>query len=169
MLSAEVFQEIYRMLNDVDAVPYDCGKECGAACCRDDCFRDGAEPYIYLLPGEKEYLEHAGSRLKIWKEPREEHNLPESYGEYVYVAACGGPEACERVLRPIQCRTFPLMPCISEGNELILDYYDGELPYTCPLVEERRPLSEEFYRVTYAAWEMLIRDEAIKDMILIGF
>ena len=56
VIGIKEYQKIYEMLDKVSPVPYDCGAGCGAVCCRDDSFDKDSEPYIYLLPGEKEYL-----------------------------------------------------------------------------------------------------------------
>ena len=153
------------MLDKVDPVPYDCGEVCGAVCCRRESFGNGNEPCLYLLPGEKEYLEEAGADINIKREPREEHDLPESFGKYAYVAYCKGAGSCERRFRPIQCRSFPLWPYFTEDGELVLSFYNDELPYICPLIEERRALSEDFINATYKAWEILIEDEAVRDLV----
>lgn len=165
MLKPEVFEKIYRRLDEVSPLSCDCGKECGAVCCSRKAFDDGSEPYIYLLPGEKEYLESRTSCLEIKRELRAEHDFPESYGEYVYVLYCREAGACDRRFRPIQCRTFPLMPYITDEGELLLGFYDGELPYNCPLIEDNRELQEDFIKATYEAWEMLLEDDAIRDLI----
>ncbi len=165
MLGTEVFHKIYTMLDKVNPVSYDCGESCGSVCCQKESFKGDTEPYLYLLPGEKEYLESAGSDIRIVRERGEEHDLPGSFGEYVYVAYCKGPDKCDRRLRPIQCRTFPLVPRITQGGELLLTRYDDELPYQCPLIEEKLELSEAFINATYEAWEILAEDKAIRDLI----
>ncbi|MCR5236910.1 MAG: hypothetical protein K6E34_06880 [Lachnospiraceae bacterium] len=165
MLSIEIYRKIYNLLDKVNPLSYDCGKSCGAVCCRNDSFADDAEPYIYLLPGENKYLEAAGADIEIRRELRKKHNLPESYGDHVYTAVCKGPENCDRRFRPIQCRSFPLWPYFTDNDELILTYYDDELPYVCPLIYDRQKLSDDFIRATYEAWDILSGDESVKDLI----
>lgn len=167
MLGIEVFRKIYDMLDKVSPLSCDCGKSCGAVCCRNDSFTDDMEPYIYLFPGENEYLESAGADVEIKRELRKGHNLPESYGDHIYVAVCKGPEMCDRRFRPVQCRSFPLWPHITNDGELVLSYYDEELPYVCPLISDRRKLNEDFVKATYEAWEILARDEPVRDLILL--
>ena len=48
----------------------------------------------------------------------------------------------------------------------MLAYYDDELPYVCPLIREGRKLQEDFVKAAYEAWEILMQDEAIKDLIV---
>jgi hypothetical protein len=166
MTGIEEYKRIYEMLDAVSPVSYDCGKICGAVCCRDDSFDDGSGPYIYLLPGEKEYLESEGADIRIERKLSAEHYLPASFGQYVYVAYCNGPESCDRCFRPVQCRTFPLAPYITKEGDLAVSFYGEELPYVCPLIAERRSLSEEYVMAVLDAWKILIKDDAIRDLVL---
>ncbi len=34
MLSIEIYRKIYNLLDKVNPLSYDCGKSCGAVCCR---------------------------------------------------------------------------------------------------------------------------------------
>ncbi len=56
----------------------------------------------------------------------------------VFFIKCKTPPYCVRDKRPIQCRTFPLMPYLTEDGELQMLYNDNELPYLCPLIEKRK-------------------------------
>ena len=158
------YKAIYEMLDTVSPVEGDCGRLCGSICCREDP-SSREKLYIYLLPGEKEYLKEAGCPLKIEKESIKEHYLPKSWGEYVYLADCAGPQECPRQLRPIQCRTFPLAPHFAKKGKLRLIYCDESLPYECPLIAGKMQLSDDFVRTTYKAWELLIEDERIRDLV----
>ena len=165
MLSIEDYRKIYNILDRADPAPYDCGRLCGSICCSDASF-DGEESYIYLLPGENEYLRSAGSGIRIERQKRDEHDLPASWGEYVYIARCLGRAGCDRRNRPIQCRTFPLHPYVSEEGvfEMVMCYMD--IPYPCPFIEGKESLSDEFGRAVYEAWQMLIKDSAIMDLVI---
>lgn len=164
MLDIDSYSEIYSILDTAGPVPYDCGQLCNSICCSDSTFDDG-DSYIYLLPGEKEYLEHIGSSIHIEKQKREEHAVPRSWGEYVYIARCPGEGTCERDFRPIQCRTFPLQPYISKKGVLEMVICYTELPYSCPFVEGKERVSEEFYRAAYEAWSILVQDKQIRDLV----
>ena len=164
MLSIQKYGEIYAMLENIGPADYDCGRHCGSICCSDSSFDDG-DSYIYLLPGEKEYLESVGCDMHIERQKREEHDLPKSWGEYVYIVRCPGMEKCDRRLRPIQCRTFPLQPCISDDGELEMALYYMDVPYSCPFVEGRMPVSDDFRRAAHKAWTELIADKAIMDLV----
>ncbi|MCR5672710.1 MAG: hypothetical protein K6F87_03220 [Lachnospiraceae bacterium] len=163
MPATDVYAQIYEMLDKVSPVPYDCGTLCGSVCCKDAPSKE--ELYIYLLPGEKEYLESVGCPLKIERQNSGEHYLPASWGEYVYLASCNGPKECPRKCRPIQCRTFPLEPHLAKKGVLQLIYCDVSLPYKCPLITESVKLSDDFIKTTYKAWEILMKDRIIWDMV----
>ena len=83
----------------------------------------------------------------------------------VYFAKRKTPSICPRDKRPIQCRTFPLTPHIEEDGELLMIYNDLELPYECPLIEEEIPLEDDFVEVLTEAWETLIMDPLIYDLV----
>ncbi len=165
MLNTEDYRKIYSMLDTVSPLPFDCGSLCGSICCSDEPFSGYSDSYIYLLPGEKEFLDLAGHELIIEKQPVSEHYLPSSWGEYVYIARCPGKDHCRRQLRPIQCRSFPLEPHLGKRGRLELIYCDLDLPYSCSLISEKKELSDDFVRVTYEAWKLLMEDKAIRDLI----
>lgn len=164
MLDIEQYRRIYEILDEATPAPYDCGKLCGSICCSDIPFGD-EDPYIYLLPGEKEYLESEGCTIRIEKERREEHYFPKSWGEYVYIAICPGKCKCERKHRPIQCRTFPLQPFITDKGKLGMTLCYEEVPYRCPFVEGKEAVSDEFVFAAYDAWSLLVKDKAVRDLV----
>ena len=83
----------------------------------------------------------------------------------VYYVKCRGPEFCKREKRPIQCRTYPVAPYITEKGELKLILNTDVLPYKCPLVHQRFELNQDFLQATYSAWERLIKDKRIFDLV----
>lgn len=164
MLSIDQYKEIYEILDSAGPAPYDCGTLCNSICCSDSSFEDG-DSYIYLLPGEKEYLDSIGCRISIERQRRDEHDLPRSWGEYVYIARCPGKDTCDRTVRPIQCRTFPLQPYIDDKGvlEMVLCYTD--LPYSCPFVKGSAAVSDDFGQQTLKAWELLVADKPVRDLV----
>ena len=71
---------------------------------------------------------------------------------------------CNRNIRPIQCRTFPLIPHIENDKfHLIID--EEEFPYTCPLVHKENKLNKDFIEVTYKVWKILIKNPAVYNLI----
>ena len=78
---------------------------------------------------------------------------------------CKTPPHCPRHLRPIQCRSFPLLPHLSEDGELTLVYNDYDLPYACPMIEDETELDGRFVKATNTVWKHLIRDPLIYDLV----
>ena len=169
------FRAIYRLLDRVSPVPFDCGRICGAVCCQQE---EGEEMGLFLLPGEEKIHDKKDAWLS-WEElDTEEYDFPASWKGKVFFVNCRGPEHCRRSLRPIQCRTFPLKPCLArevedpsrilyreEGEELALILSDDALPYHCPLIESRAKLDEAFIKATYTVWKHLMRDPLIYDLL----
>lgn len=171
------YRAVYRLLDHVSPIDDDCGKLCSAACCMDggcgsECGSDedfdeycGEQMGIYMLPGE-ELIHDMNDGWLTWNvEDAEELDLPESWGDQVYFVRCSGPENCRRDMRPIQCRTFPLTPYITEDGQLEMLYSDMELPYSCPLIDEEIPLNDSFVRATRTAWKHLLRYRPVRDLV----
>ena len=69
-------------------------------------------------------------------------------------------------MRPVQCRTFPLAPHITEEGHLCLIYNDDDdLPYCCPMIEDETELDPDFIQATLTVWKHLIRDPLIYDLV----
>ena len=152
------WQAIYRLLDRVSPVPYDCGKLCGSACCTVSGEHPDEEMGIYLYP--------ADHWLSWTAEPAEDYEFPDSWNGDVYFVRCQDPPHCPRHKRPLQCRTYPLAPRLTDEGVLILIKNDENLPYTCPLIVNDMELSDDFIRATYTVWSHLIRDPFIYDLIL---
>ena len=157
------YQAIYRLLNRVSPIDSDCGLLCGAACCTAE--REGSDMGIYLLPGEDKVHDKNDSWLKWTSEDAEEYDFPESWKGKVFFVNCNGPMECKRDIRPMQCRTFPLSPHITEDGELLMLYNDMELPYRCKLIDEEIPLNDSFVKATTTVWSHLIEDPLIYDLV----
>lgn len=163
-IKRRTYQAIYRLLNRVSPLNFDCGNLCGAICCTKEHPADN-EMGIYLLPGEDKIHDKKDGWLAWSEENTEDYDFPESWKGKVYFVQCKGPENCKRALRPMQCRTFPLAPHIDEDGELTLVYNDMELPYRCPLIDDEMPLDDRFVQATETVWKHLIRDPLIYDLV----
>ncbi len=153
--------EIYKMLDKVSPVDFDCGKLCGSAC----CIVDDTDYVMYLLPGEEKMFTGREDWL-IWGKDRvEDYEFPDSWSGYVYYIRCKNAPSCDREQRPIQCRTYPLTPYIDDDGILRMIYDRSEKPYRCPLIDDLTELNEDFIRVTYEAWKRLLRDPHIYDLV----
>ncbi len=94
----------------------DCGKVCGARCCRS---LEGEETGMLLFPGEEEaYLGRPD-----WKVRKTAGGL---------LAVC--PGRCERTERPLACRIFPALPVIRDGEVKVAA--DQRAMAVCPLLKQ---------------------------------
>ncbi len=148
MIDPKLYKEIYEKLDAVSPVPFDCGEICGSICCQGD----DPETGLYLLPGEEKLFTDSD-----WKSVEET--------EYGIFVQCKGPENCDRSRRPMQCRTFPLMPVIDDDGVLQVEKSDIETPYSCPLINSDTKLDESFIAETKEAWTTLAKYPAIRKFI----
>ena len=162
VIRKETFEEIYRRWDEATPVQFDCGQICGAMCCIPE--PEDEEMGIYLLPGEEKMQDKNDPWLTWSAEEAQDYDFPASWKGKVHFVQCQGPAKCRRELRPIQCRTFPLLPHLGEeGLELI--YNDLDLPYLCPLIEEKARLMDDFLETTYENWKTLLEDPLIYDLV----
>lgn len=179
-IKRRTWKAIYRLLDRVSPVDYDCGTLCSAACCTcGETTCQSQSPYssessadsqsqelgIYLYPGEDKIHNKKDSWLRWTGENAEDFEFPDSWRGKVYFVKCQTPPLCPRELRPFQCRTFPLTPHLTEDGILQLIYNDEVLPYKCPLIEEEIPLNDDFVKATYTVWTHLLRDPLIYDLV----
>lgn len=162
-IKKRTYQAIYRLLDRVSPVPYDCGTLCSAICC--SCGNDDENLGIYLLPGEDKVHDRDDDWLTWSAEYAEDYEFPESWTGKVYFVRCKTPPICPREKRPMQCRTFPLTPHIDEDGVLSLVLNDSDLPYSCPLIAEKIELDPAFVKATYTCWKHLLRDPLIYDLV----
>ena len=184
MISKRKYQAIYRLLDRVTPVDFDCGELCGAACCTctyepDDiefnaAGDENADSYmgLYLLPGEEQVFERdpdAPDTDCDWIDwgylQAEDYEFPESWTGKVCFIQCKTSPICRRNKRPIQCRTFPLAPHIDEDGIFHMILHCDELPYECPLITGKFSLNERFVQATYTAWKHLLKDPLILDLV----
>lgn len=101
------------LLAEITPLKTDCGRVCGARCCRS---LEGEETGMLLFPGEEtEYRGKPGWQLKET--------------ETGVLAVC--PGACNRTERPLACRIFPLLPVIRDGS--VKAAMDQRAKAVCPL------------------------------------
>lgn len=138
-MKPEVFYSyVYSVLCDVTPLPEDCGKLCGGACCRESDEGSG----MYLYPMEEKMYNPKPAWADISETDFEYGN-----GKKTLMLTC--PDYCDRKLRPLACRIFPLVPYVKRGERprVILDPRSASL---CPLynkgVDEK--FSKGVWRVT---------------------
>ena len=143
-IKKEEYIQIYKDLDKVSPVDYDCGTLCDSVCCTcDDENTKDKDMVIYLLPGEEElFLENNVKTdtkkdnlnwFEIAKENTKYYEYPKSWKGNVFFIRCKTPPKCNRKLRPIQCRTFPLTPHIIEET-LHLIYEINDSTYNLSLI-----------------------------------
>ncbi|WP_295721701.1 hypothetical protein [uncultured Methanobrevibacter sp.] len=157
-------QKIYDRLDKVSPVDYDCGKLCGEVCCVYDLDEGAEELALYLLPGEELMYEDSDS-FQLYYLDSSEIRYPHSWRGQIYLVKCTNPPKCDRSIRPIQCRTFPLIPHISKDGQFHLIVDEEEFPYTCPIVHDKIKLNEDFILETYNIWKVLARNRLVFDLI----
>ena len=158
-------QKIYQRLDEVTPVDFDCGKLCGEVCCFYDADETHTEELVlYLLPGEELMYEDSPD-FELYYMDSSEIRYPHSWKDNIYLVKCKNPPRCDRSIRPIQCRTFPLVPHISKNGEFHLVLDETEFPYECPIIRDHIKLNEDFINVTYEIWKMLISNPLVYDLV----
>lgn len=157
-------QKIYDMLDKVSPLDYDCGKLCGEICCVYDDNNKEEKVGLYLLPGEELMYEDSDS-FNLYCISSKDIDYPHSWDDDVYLVECTNPPHCNRSIRPIQCRTFPLIPHINSKGTLHLILDENEIPYECPIIRDNLELNKDFINETYKVWEILINDPVVYDLI----
>jgi len=160
MLTTEDYRLVYRMTDKVTPLSEDCGKLCNKICCRPGSKN---ELGIYLYPGEETMFTRRENWLKWEEQNPEEQFFPSSWPNPVYFVRCTNP--CPREARPLACRFFPLTPHLQMDGSLHLIYETLELPYICPLILETRPLEKQFISTAYTAWQILLQDRRIYELV----
>ena len=112
----DTLKKARELLADVTPLKTDCGKVCGAKCCRS---LEDEETGMLLFPGEEEaYLE------------KESWTVRETGAGLL--AVC--PGTCDRNERPLACRIFPLLPVVRDGTIKIAA--DQRARAVCPLLRQ---------------------------------
>ena len=132
MNSAYVYLQLYRMFDNITPLTVDCGGLCGAACCKGD------DSGMFLFPGEDKVfklLKPAGMRI--------EHSDLEYNDNGIIrktpILFCSGE--CDRYIRPLACRIFPLTPMLADDGRISV--------ITDPRAKSICPLAKTFYLDEY--------------------
>lgn len=130
----------------------DCGKLCNSRCCKGTS-SDG----MFLLPGEEKFFQNPDwAKIQLSEEP--------VTGQSLFFLVCEGH--CPRKLRPLACRTFPLLPKLSKEGELEL-MLDRRGVFICPLVkaDNMELFHPAFVRRAKRAWRLLLQDTIVREFI----
>ena len=135
----DALEKAWALTADVTPLKTDCGKVCGARCCRS---LEGEETGMLLFPGEEEYYRDSLG----WKLRRTGAGL---------LAVC--PGSCDRTERPLACRIFPLLPVIRENGVKIAA--DQRAKAVCPLLRQGiRGMDPAFTGAVRGAGRILAED-----------
>jgi hypothetical protein len=150
----ELYSKAYRILDQVTPLTTDCGLLCNKACC------DGGEDDLgmYLFPGEELILSHL-SYFRIIPTDIQLQN-----GRRILLINCDGK--CDRSLRPLSCRIFPLTPYLTYQDILTVDM-DIRAAGICPLVKVKKapPIHPDFIQAVRKAIRLLSKDPEILEFI----
>jgi len=113
-----ILERARALLSDVTPMNRDCGRICGAACCRPDEEGKGG---VFLFPGEEALV--GGGWASV--EP-----APDGPGEG-RMLVCDG--SCERARRPLGCMIFPLTPEVN-AEGVVSMRFDVRARPLCPLM-----------------------------------
>lgn len=138
---SNLLEQAYALLEDVTPLTTDCGQVCDGRCCRESADSEG----MLLFPGEEMLLADAGYTIR-----------PAAGG---WLLTCDG--TCDRKLRPLACRIFPLFPILTDEGR-IRAVYDPRGWRMCPLVREcaNVPLNRDFVRAVRRVGRVLSADPA---------
>lgn len=128
-------------LNQATPLKKDCGRICGARCCRS---LEGEETGMLLFPGEAEA--YAGKDgWEIRKTTR---------GDLLF---CSG--TCNREERPLSCRLFPLLPLIGDDGRIRV-VTDLRARAVCPLARQgKSAMDPSFIEAVRQAGEILAAED----------
>lgn len=138
------------LLRDVTPLHTDCGGLCGAACCQGD--EDGRGGML-LFPGEEAlYIGMRG--FSVLRD--------DAVMENARLLVCEG--VCERDLRPLSCRIFPLLPVLKD--DCVRVRLDRRAWAVCPLMEHGvRGMSEAFRNAVLEAGRVLYAHPAHREFL----
>ena len=128
-------------LKNVTPLKRDCGRVCGARCCRP---LEGEETGMLLFPGEAEaYDGKAG--FEVRKTARGD------------LLICSG--TCDREDRPLSCRLFPLLPVIGDDGK-VRAVTDLRAKAVCPLARQgKSAMDPAFADAVREAGEILAAED----------
>ena len=129
------------ILNQVTPLKRDCGRVCGARCCRS---LEGDETGMLLFPGETEaYAGKPGWKIR-----------KTAQGDLLL---CSG--SCDREERPLSCRLFPLLPLIGDSGKIRV-VTDQRARAVCPLAGQgKNAMDPAFVDAVRRAGEVLAAED----------
>lgn len=151
----DFYRKIYSIIGEETPLTIDCGKLCDGACCAVTDEITG----MYLFPHEEKMYE----KLPAWAEIYDT-DFTYSDGRETSLFTCTGK--CERQLRPLSCRIFPLVPYAHRGEELKI-VMDARGRGMCPLIAAMNvsDLSFQFVKNVKKAMTLCMNIKEIREFI----
>lgn len=148
------YKNTWKILENATPIESDCGGLCGRACCKGT-----GDDGMLLFPGE-EAMYPGG---EVWYSIKDS-NITLSDGTAIKFFTCGGD--CERSMRPLSCRIFPILPYIDEFDylEFVPDLRGAHI---CPLLyrDAGESISPAFIEALYSAFATLVDDKRVLEFI----
>lgn len=141
-----VLNEARSLLEQLTPLKRDCGTLCSGACCRS---LEGEATGMLLFPGEEDdYVSLDGWQLT---------ETPQGW-----LVSC--PGTCDRSIRPLACRIFPLLPVLREDGVHVA--VDARARAVCPLSKQgRAAMDQDFVEAVRQVGTLLARDEEQRAML----
>ena len=163
MEKKDLYEAVYMKLNKVTPLRKDCGLLCARACCQGS---DHETLGMYLFPGEEIMFKNDKNAKAYFKIIQTELRVSgeSEKGQAVLLLSCEG--RCDRNLRPIACRLFPLIPYLGEKNILRIKI-DPRARGICPLVNtnDLKITTSLFRAEARKASQLLAKDQEIRAFI----
>jgi len=156
MTKRELYEKVYDILDNITPLKSDCGELCGKACCESPDEDAG----MYLFPGEEVIYSDVPPWLKI-----ERSDFTYGNNKPVLIAICS--DKCQRELRPLACRIFPLTPYMNHNRSMSIILDPRAVPM-CPLARQplSYPLDKDFVDAVSKVFRILVNDSEIRSFIL---
>lgn len=147
----DIINKAYNMLADVSPLKIDCGKLCDKSCCKGE-----ATIGMNLFPGEENFLKDYKDFIII--------DSKDNQGSKLLI--CNGE--CNRKVRPLACRIFPLFPLVEEreGGLRFAAVFDPRGFNICPLIKDEIELDLDFVRTIRRAARLLCQDSKCKEYLI---
>lgn len=142
---SEIYKSIYDFYGETTPLCVDCGKLCSGACCESD---DNEETGMYLFPGEEKlFIGNPDFRI-----------IDSQFlysGKRAKILICKG--VCDRNIRPLSCRIFPIIPYIKEDKFSLI--FDPRAKSVCPLtsLSDINELEKDFIKKTKKVTKLLLK------------
>lgn len=153
MNSAYIYLQLYRLFDNTTPLPVDCGKLCSSACC------SGDDSGMFLFPGEAsvyKLLKPDGFKIEMSDLEYYDNGITKK----TPIIFCEGN--CDRYVRPLACRIFPLTPILDEDGKVKI-ITDPRAKSVCPLAKTMyiNEYDETFVKAVTKAFILLSKNKHV--------